>query len=153
MIDAELARFLGEGLGIHIGTRDKQLQPNGARVTAIKVEGDGTHVIAYVPQVAAPRVLRDLSNGPAAVVFARPIDDRACQLKGVFAGARPATAEEEPDVRAQWARFLISLEQIGIPPQALAGWSIWPSVAVRIRVTALFNQTPGPNAGAPLEGR
>jgi hypothetical protein len=67
MIDAELARFLGEGLGIHIGTRDKELQPNGARVTAIKVEGDGTHVIAYVPQVAAPRVLRDLSNGPVAV--------------------------------------------------------------------------------------
>ena len=85
-------------------------------MTAIKVEGDGTHVVAYVPQVAAPRVLRDLPNGPAAVVFARPIDDRACQLKGVFAGARPATAEEEPGVRAQWQRFLTSLEQIGIPP-------------------------------------
>ena len=39
MIDAELARFLGEGLGIHIGTRDKELQPNGARVTAI-TDGD-----------------------------------------------------------------------------------------------------------------
>jgi hypothetical protein len=150
MIDAELARFLGEGLGIHIGTRDKELQPNGARVTAIKVDDDGTHVTVYVPQVASSRVLSDLSNGPAAVVLARPIDDRACQIKGVFTGARPATADEEPFVKAQWGRFLASLEQIGIPRDGLAGWSIWPSVAVRIRVTALFNQTPGQNAGAPL---
>jgi hypothetical protein len=151
MIDRELARFLGEGLGIHIGTRDKHLQPNGARVTAISVDDDGTHVVVYVPEVAAPRVLHDLqTTGPAAVVLARPTDDKACQIKGVFAGARPATAAERPGVAAQWARFLDNLELIGIPRAALAAWSIWPSVAIRIRVTALFNQTPGAGAGAPL---
>ena len=40
MLDAQLALFLAEGLGIHIGTRTKQLQPNGARVTAVRVDDD-----------------------------------------------------------------------------------------------------------------
>jgi hypothetical protein len=151
MIDPELTRFLGEGLGIHIGTRDKQLRPNGARVTAVKVEDDGTHLWVYVPEAAASRVLPDLkANGPAAVVLARPIDDRACQVKGVYAGSRPATDEEQPHVTAQWERFVENLGRIGIRREGLAAWRIWPSVAIRIRVTALFNQTPGPGAGAPL---
>jgi hypothetical protein len=151
MIDHELARFLGEGLGIHIGTRDRQLQPNGARVTAVKVEDDGMHMWVYVPEVAASRVLPDLkANGPAAVVFARPIDDRACQVKGLYAGSRPADAVEQPYVTSQWERFVENLERIGIRREGLAAWRIWPSVAIRIRVTGLFNQTPGPDAGAPL---
>ena len=151
MLDAQLALFLAEGLGIHIGTRTKQLQPNGARVTAVRVDDDGMHLWAYVPQAAAGRVVPDLqATGPAAVVFARPTDDRACQVKGVFAGVRVATTDEQPFVVAQWERFLANLELIGIPRDALAGWSIWPSMAIRIRVTALFDQTPGPGAGAPL---
>jgi hypothetical protein len=151
MVDAQLAGFLQEGLGIHIGTRTRQLQPNGARVIAVQVESGGGHLVAYVPQVAAGRVVPDLqATGPAAIVFARPIDDRACQIKGVFAGVRPASADEEPFVRAQWEKFLVNLERIGIPREALAGWSVWPAVAIRIRVTALFDQTPGPGAGAPI---
>ncbi len=116
MLDAQLALFLAEGLGIHIGTRTKQLQPNGARVTAVRVDDDGMHLWAYVPQAAAGRVVPDLqATGPAAVVFARPTDDRACQVKGVFAGVRVATTDEQPFVVAQWERFLANLEQIGIP--------------------------------------
>jgi hypothetical protein len=39
---------------------------------------------------------------------------------------------------------------IGLPGKATATWNLWPSVAVRIKVTALFSQTPGPEAGAVL---
>jgi len=151
MIDPSLAGFLEEGLGIHIGTRNHRLQPNGARATAAKVEADGRHLIVYVPRVAAPFVLPDLkSNGQAAVVFGRPTDDRACQVKGVFVNSRPARAAERPFVMEQWDRFLANLERIGIPGQAVSGWTTWPLVAIRLRATALFNQTPGPGAGAPL---
>ena len=55
MIDKELAAFLQEGLAIHIGTRNARLEPNGARVVAVRVEDDGTHVVAYVPKLAAPQ--------------------------------------------------------------------------------------------------
>jgi hypothetical protein len=151
MIDRQLAGFLEEGLGIHIGTRNDRLEPNGARVTAVKVDEDGVHVLVYVPKVAAGRVLPDLeSNGQAAICFARPIDDRACQVKAAFVSARAATAKERRFVAAQWDRFLTHLEQIGIPRAGAANWSTWPSVVIRVKATALFNQTPGPEAGAPV---
>jgi hypothetical protein len=151
MIDDELAGFLEEGLGIHLGTRNAQLQPNGARVVAVKVDDDRVHVVAYVVKSAAKRLLPDLeSNGQAALVFGRPVDDRACQLKGQFVNARSASARDRLFIEAQWNAFLAQLEKIGIPRVAEAGWTTWPAVAIRLRATALFNQTPGPDAGAPL---
>ncbi|HET7698258.1 MAG TPA: hypothetical protein VFK57_21260 [Vicinamibacterales bacterium] len=151
MIDGALAAFLQEGVGIHIATRNEALQPNGARAVAVRVEPDGEHLIVYVARVAAARILPDLeSNGQAAVGFGRPVDDRACQVKGVFVGAREATEEERPQVLAQWDGFLASLEKIGIPRAATRTWVTWPAVAIRLRANALFDQTPGPGAGAPL---
>lgn len=151
MIDQELAAFLQEGIAIQLGTRNDHLEPNGVRVVAAAVDADGTHVVAYVPDVAAPEILSDLeSNGQAALVFARPPDERACQLKGTFAGSRAAAADERALVERQWDRWLDRLLTIGYPRAAFGHWTIWPCVAIRIKVNAIFNQTPGPGAGAPL---
>ena len=153
MIDAQLAAFLQEGVGIHIGTRDEALRPNGARAIAVHVDNGGADLVVYVSAVAAARLVADLeSNGHAAVSFGRPTDDRACQVKGTFIEARPAADRERPGVTAQWDGFLASLEQIGIPRAATRAWVTWPAVAIRLRATAVFNQTPGPDAGAPIAG-
>jgi hypothetical protein len=151
MIDAKLGAFLEEGLGIHIGTRDERLQPGGTRAVAVKVEEGGVHIVVYVARAAIKRVLPNLeSNGQAAVVFGRPIDERSCQVKGTFVSARPAKAAERELVLAQWDAYRDNLERIGIPRAAAAAWITWPAVAIRLKVTALFEQTPGPNAGVPL---
>jgi hypothetical protein len=151
MIDAELSAFLHEGVGIHIATRNAALQPNGARALAVKVEDDGRHLVVYVARVAAARLLQDLEdNGQASVGFGRPVDDRACQVKGVFIESRDASEAERPFIAAQWDGFLTNLETIGIPRAATRGWITWPAVAIRLRANALFNQTPGPGAGAPI---
>ena len=151
MIDKDLGAFLQEGVGIHIGTRNAALQPNGVRALAVTVEDDGLHVVVYAAQAAAARVLPDLeANGQIAIGFGRPIDDRACQVKGVVIGTRDATEDERAVVTAQWDGFLGSLEQIGIPRVATKTWVTWPAVAIRVRVNALFDQTPGPGAGAPI---
>ena len=151
MIDRELAAFLEQGIAIQIGTRNERLEPNGARVVAVAVEDDGRHLVAYVPEPAAPQVLPDLeSNGQAALVFARPPDERACQLKGTFAGVRPAGDAERDAVLGQWERWLDRLASIGYPRATSENWIVWPCLAVRIRVEAIFDQTPGPNAGAEL---
>ena len=151
MVDRELAAFLEEGLVIHLGTRNAHLEPSGVRVAAVVVDEDGTHVTAYVPKVAASRVLADLDdNGLAALVFVRPSDERACQLKGVFTGACAARARERTTVTAQWDAARRTLERIGFARALTEGWATWPAVAVRLRVTALFDQTPGPGAGGPL---
>lgn len=151
MIDTQLAAFLEEGVGIHIGTRSAALQPNGTRALAAKVDNGGSELVVYVARVAAERILSDLKdNGQAAVSFGRPVDDRACQVKGALIELRDATDSERPLVATQWNGFLGNLEKIGIPRPATQGWITWPAVAVRIRVNAIFNQTPGPGAGAPI---
>jgi general stress protein 26 len=151
MVGAELATFLEQGVGIHIGTRDENLRPNGARAVAAKVEEAGSHLVIYVSEIAATRVRADLeSNGQVAVVFGRPEDERSCQVKGVFVSIRPATDEERPLLQKQWNGFLDQLEKIGIPRVSAANWITWPAVAIRMKVTTIFEQTPGPRAGAQI---
>ena len=151
MIDRQLAQFLEDGVGIHIGTRNADLQPNGARAIAVKVEEDGEHVIVFIAKVAARRVLPDLeANGQAALVFGRPTDERACQVKGTFVSVRPARAPERAPMMAQWEHFLDNLEHIGVPRAGATNWVIWPALAIRLKATAVFEQTPGPQAGTQL---
>jgi hypothetical protein len=108
----------------------------------------------YITEVASRRVLPDLkANGAVAVVFARPVDDRACQIKGLYVDARAAADSERPFVDRQWDMFLGNLEKIGIPRVASGAWITWPVVAIRMRATAIFEQTPGPDAGILLTTR
>jgi hypothetical protein len=152
MLDEALATFLEEGLAIHIGTRDERLEPNGARVTAVKVLPDRRHLVAYVPEGFAPAILADLtSNGQAALCFARPVDEQAYQVKGVFVEQRPVTADDQPGILRQSEGMQRQLEMVGIPRVAYGKWKMWPCVAITIRITDVFNQTPGPGAGAPVK--
>ena len=151
MIDTQLAGFLEDGVGIHIASRNTALEPNGSRALAVKVDADGRHLEVYLAAVAAVRILPDLlANGQAAVGFGRPVDDRSWQVKGLFLGVRDATEDERPFVTGQWEKFLGNLEKIGIPRAATRAWITWPVVAIRLRANAVFDQTPGPGAGAPL---
>ena len=151
MLDRTLTEFLEQGLAIHIGTRNARMEPNGCRVTAVMVEDQGRELIAYLPTVGTPAILADLrDNGQAALSFARPSDDRAVQVKGQFIDARDADDSEQAFVLAQLEALLRQLEMVGIPATASSTWKMWPCVVVRIRVTAVFSQTPGPDAGSVL---
>lgn len=154
MIEPDLRAFLEGGLGIHIGTRTARLEPNGARALAVRVEDDRLHLIVYLAEVAARRVVPDLrANSAIAVGFARPIDERACQIKGIFVEARPASDDERTVIEGQWEGFRDNLERIGIPRVGSGGWIIWPAVAIRFRATTIFEQTPGPDAGTLVAAR
>jgi hypothetical protein len=151
MIDRALAGFLEEGLAIHVATRNDALEPDGTRAVAIQAETDGRHALVYVPKIAEPRVVPNLeANGQIAVVLVRVRDERSCQLKGTFAGARAAMARERSFVQAQWDRFVDNIEQIGLSRAVTGQWKAWPCIAIRFAVTAVFDQTPGPKAGAKV---
>jgi hypothetical protein len=151
MIDADLAAFLQDGVGIHIGTRNDRLEPNGARAISVAVDADGRHFLVYLAKAAAARVLPDLeANGQAAVVFARPVDERACQVKALFVSRRAARPAERVAAQAQWDAFLRNLAHIGIPPESVRSWLSTAQVAIRLKATAVFEQTPGPDAGKAL---
>jgi hypothetical protein len=151
MVTPSLAAFIQGGVGIHIGTCNKRLEPSGARALAVTVDEDGTHLEVFLAEVAATRLMPDLTeNGQAAVSFGRPIDDRACQIKGDLVNVRPAEPREREMIQAQFEGFRTSLEHIGIPRAGSANWVVWPAVAIRLKAKSVFEQTPGPAAGTPL---
>ena len=150
-IEAELQAFLESGLPITFATRDGDLQPDGAWAWAARVEEGGGALTLYVFADSAEASLRNLRVHPeVAAVFDRPTDHRACQVKGRFESSRPAGDDERALVEAQVAATSRELEAIGIPPALTAGWRTWPCVAIRLRVTHLFEQTPGPGTGGLL---
>jgi Pyridoxamine 5'-phosphate oxidase len=152
MLDKSLTEFLERGLAIHIGTRNEAMRPNGCRVTAVRVEEQGRHLVCYLPKAADPEVFNDLrSNGQAAVSLTRPIDDRAVQVKGEVISERDADPSDEAFVLGQWRALLAELDVMGLAALTSTNtWSMWPCVAITIRVTAVYSQTPGPEAGAVL---
>jgi hypothetical protein len=151
MLTLEVVAFIEGGQCIHIGTRDRDLESTGMLVIAAVVDSDLTHVTAFLPKAGSEEVLANLeTNGQAALCFGRPVDEHACQVKGVFVDARPAAKKERAAIEAQWEQSLKQLEQIGQPRQLRMGYPLWPCVAVRLRATQVFNQTPGPGAGALL---
>jgi hypothetical protein len=150
-VDDSLAAFIEAGLPTHLATSNARLVPNAARVTATRAEADREHLVVYVPEVAAAPLLDDLRDtGQAAVCIARPSDHHSCQVKGVFVDARPCREDERAFVMDQWARSLESMAVVGVPPAGAVHYATWPAVAIRLRVTACFDQTPGPGAGARL---
>lgn len=151
MIGPELAAFLEEGLGVHVGTRDAGLRPQGCRGLGVRVEDGGRQLTVFIARVAADRLIPDLeSNGHVAVTVGRPIDERSCQVKGTVIDWRDASEGERPLALGQYDGYLTQLERIGIPRAISSGWVTWPAVAVRLKVTALFEQTPGKRAGEAL---
>jgi hypothetical protein len=151
MIPQPLASFLEEGIGVHLGSRSAQLEPNGVRAVAVKVEERGRHLLVYVPRVFADLVMPDLqSNGQGTVLFGRPVDERSVQVKGRFVDARDGRDDERDLVLSQWEGYIANLGLIGIPRFVYDRCPTWPVVAIRLHVTAVFEQTPGPGAGEPI---
>lgn len=152
VIPEELADFLASGLSISIGTRDAALAPEGTRGWAVTVDGDRTHLTAYLTAKTAGSILRNLeANKQIAICFDRPSDSRACQLKGEFVEGRRARPAERAEIERQVSGFFADLELIGVPRAVFSGWLRWPAIAVRMRVTDVFHQTPGPGAGERLK--
>jgi len=147
-LSQELADFLQSGISISIATRDGSLTPNGTRAWAVTADDDRTHITAFLYANTAEPILRDLHAHPeVALGFDRPSDSRACQVKGSYVASHRCRAVDRKVIDRQVAGFFADLGTIGIPAALFRGWKTWPAVAIRIRVTDVFHQTPGPGAG------
>lgn len=150
-ITDDFAGYLVSGISITVATRNGALRPNGARAWAAVLDDDREHMTLFVCDKAARPLLEDLQSHPEiAAAFDRPTDSRACQIKGLYVSSRRARPAEREEVGRQRDGFLRELELLGIPRAMTEGWRFWPSVAIRFRITHLFEQTPGPGAGEPI---
>jgi len=154
VIDPELAAFLQSGLSLVVGTRDAGLVPEVSRAVGLRVEAGGAEATVFLPVGTCAQTRANLeANGRIAVTGSRPADHRTVQLKGAVVAIREADERDRADIERYRLDLTGVLGFVGVPPRLTARIQAWPCHAVRFRVEALFQQTPGPGAGAALAGR
>ena len=147
----DLAAFVASGLSITLAVRDANLESDAAPAWAALARDDREHVTLYVPADAARPVLVRLRAHPEiAVLFDRPTEHRVRQLKGRYVRSRRARVAERAEVERQLDGFRRDLETFGIPRTMSAEWKVWPCVAIEMRVTEAYEQSPGPGTGERL---
>jgi hypothetical protein len=151
VVSPELATFVSGGVVIVAATRDADLRPELTRAWGPLVSADGAAVTLCLNAAPGSRMVSNLEgNGAIAVTFVLPTTYRGVQMKGTVLGMREPTAEELTRVEEHVAAFVDQVEQVGVPAN-LARRLVQPEfVAVTFAVRELYDQTPGPGAGARL---
>jgi hypothetical protein len=157
LIDNALAAFLAGPVAINVSSHSPAMVPSVARGYGCRVSADRRLVTLFVVRTRAVSVLRDLRGGaPIAVIFSRPRTHVSLQMKADRAElSAPSTADQDL-MRRYGIAFVAEIVALGYPrdfSERLMGCCDEPGVAVRFRPAALFEQTPGPNAGDKLEAQ
>lgn len=151
MITPELARFIESGISVLVGTRDGRLRPDCVRAAGVRADSAADTLTVFLPAATAERAIANLAdNGRIAVTVTRAIDHRSLQLKGGVLEVRPSTGEERREIERHLELLAVDWGHVGVPRKATKSMNFWPAFTVTLRCEALFEQTPGPDAGQPL---
>ncbi len=153
--DETHAAFMESGVSMHVASRGPGNVPSVARALGCKVASDRNRVTLFVSTAQAPDLVRDLrTSRAAAAVFSQPSTHKTIQIKGDDASV-DALADGDLARIAAYADALVrDLQTLGYTEafgRALVDFDPADLVAVAFTPRAAFRQTPGPNAGAPLE--
>jgi hypothetical protein len=154
LTDETLLAQLAPGRSVLVGTADVSGWPACCRGIAILVDPDGQGVTVYVPvATGAETVANVASTGRIAIICSEPVSHSTLQLKGRTRAVRVAAEHEAPAMNAWFDRFTDVLASIGLPRGISRAMSRWPAFAIEVAVEAVFEQTPGPRAGALVKSR
>lgn len=147
-----LARAVEEGRSILAAAVDAQGLPACCRGVAMVPGDDPGTVTVYLPVATSQEVLADVATTRRlAVVSSAPLTHETLQIKGIVRNVRLAGRGEAELVRTRMEAFAAVLGEIGLPRRAARQIAHWPAFALELAVSEVYEQTPGPNAGAPVE--
>lgn len=149
--DSKRRTPVDEGMSLFVGTVSKDGVPAGCRAVAA-VSDDGLKTVTvYVPVVTSREVLLNVaSTKRLALVGSHPPTHSAMQIKGTTTAVRLASDDEAPRIRHHLDSFADVLHLIGVPRHITKRLTYWPAFAIEMKVEEIFDQTPGPKAGAPI---
>lgn len=154
MIPHDLVEFIESGVSILVGTRNADLRPRASRGGAASVSKDRREVTIHMTETWTKGALEDVGhNGEIAVTFTRPYDNFAMQLKGKVVRVTPSSETSRDALDRYLAAYAEQLYIVGIPKSITRRLVVWPAVAVTFGVREMYVQTPGVDAGKPLEAR
>lgn len=150
MTQETLQKFAGGGVSVLVGTVDADGVPTCCRGIAIAMR-DFETVTVYVPAATAQETVANLATTRRiAVSCTHPLSHESMQIKGLTRGVRLAPPKDEAFVQQRLEEFGDVLQEIGLPIHIWRSVAHWPAFAIDLSVEQVFNQTPGPKAGAAI---
>jgi pyridoxamine 5'-phosphate oxidase-like protein len=151
MIDPRIQRCLGAATSVLVATVDAQGTPSCCHAAAIRPDDDLKTVAIYLPIATSQQIIQDIATTHrVAVAATQVVEHFSIQLKGLAQTARLARDDESAFVEEHHQAFVDVLHSIGIPRRLTRSLTHWPAFVVDMVVEEVFEQTPGPNAGARL---
>ena len=154
MIPQELVEFLHGPRGFLLGTRDGRLRPSISWIAGVIADAANDEITMFIADAYGARTLANLEdNGMAALTAGHGPAHETYQFKGRFIESRPSTDHDIAVQQLHRSKVVAHFTNVygeeagGI----FAGSLLLPSTAIRFKVTDIFDQTPGPNAGARIE--
>ena len=142
-------------MNINVAARDAHNLPAVTRGFGCRVAADRRSVTVFLSSAWAKTVLNDLrDNGEIAVVIGRPTTHETLQLKGKVKKITPLSNSDREAMRIYRDSFVEELSAAGYHSDfasAVMSGSVGEFQAVNFEPTAIFVQTPGPQAGRRLE--
>lgn len=152
VIPPAIGAFLDAGPIMHVASRDAELVPESMHAAGARIDPEANLLDIYVAEALAGSTLANLrANGEAALTATRVTDNRSVQLKGVLVSERPGDDRDRAILSAMQERGNHELALVGMPRSVSARIVDWPCVVLSVRVREVYEQTPGPRAGQPLE--
>lgn len=153
-LSAEMVEFLGAGVSHQVGACDQDGRPSICRALAAAVDGQGQVVVLISAQAGFEVLAAIRDTGRVSVVFALPRDFRALHLKGGDAVVGRAGEALRALLDERHRAFHTQLVPYGYPEEFTSAWYTVPDeelVSIRFTPFGAWNQTPGPDAGNPME--
>jgi hypothetical protein len=154
-LSAQQVAFITHGQSITASSRSSRLIPSISRIIACKVSAERNLITLFLARNHGIQWLEDAKNsGSLAVVFSCPSNHETLQIKGDNVKEIAVETADIAILKGATAIFCEDLSSFGFNPligQALHHYEDPQLVAIEFTPTAVFEQSPGPNAGKPLE--
>ena len=154
MLSPDIADFIQQGVAAAVSCCDKDLRPSMARVVGTRVTSDFSLITVLVLRNINTTLLRDAQPGcHLAAVFCLPENERAIQIKGRVVAVETPQPDDWPMISAHRIAFADQIEPKGYAREFSDYYHAAEEadlVALSFVPEALFEQTPGPQAGQSM---
>ncbi len=153
-LSEEIATFLATRASLVLSAASESLVPELCLAIACLPSPDRRRLrVIFDRRSAGPLLALIPGSGLVALVGSQLITMRTVQVKGSGATIEPLPTTERPLVAESVARMGIEFEKIGFHhpyPVTLLDYDPAELCCVAFTPTAVFDQTPGPQAGQPI---
>jgi hypothetical protein len=151
----EVASFISSGVSITASSRDSRFIPSISRVLGCTTNSQGSLVRIFLVKSQALQLLRDVAaTAEIAIVFSKPSSHKTLQLKGKDAHQSAILDSDLILIEGSLKGFSDDIFSLGYSrefAQAFHHYSLTDLTAISFTPAAIYEQSPGPDAGKALE--